>query len=810
MVETLQSAIDKKLNTPRFRRGGPIDFQPPITPQVRAETLGEPSRLFTHGQDLPMAVVSRLAQWQADPVSALQQIPEDFSAAGRNIAAYTAGLAGDVQPIAEAFSPALKGRERLPTSDELMDSFGDREHFSNVPAMFVAPGPGEVKAGAVAAKTALKALVASAKPGTLGYAVAQSLFHGTPFGRFDKVAKGGRTDNILDIFHPDNAFSGEGKQAFGYTPVGYFAEDAGVAGSYRDKLSDIRSDPTAEEWIKTYGSKEKAIEEAKRNRETVVGQFFNEPVPPGSDRFSEIQEIRQKFGDDALNGMVKDSQRLIEEQEVWDTTIKAIEDYNPGHLLEVEFDDKAIARMLDWDAPLSEQPELQRILSAAGGDIKPTTLLSGKKGLTRVGADGSGTNIFGIEANTDAEAFAQLTGERAYRILAKDLGGEQAASKALNEAGIPGIRFYDGNSRFKAGGTFKVSETQDGWQTIVNPPASSSHGGVSAVKTFDTKDAAEAFGKSQTEQGTRNIVPFNPDDITQVKRDGEIIFGGNNALNKGLPETKTDVADNALLDSEFAVKALEPDVRAQGAAAVGAGRGDKQRGSIKVTDDDTRGVNALKNAGGRGAVSDVEFAKQQLKEAIESGKEAKAKYVDSAEGTQENRDALHRLWKAQADEQKWQNEAYPTPKVTEAVDDGYKMQHEAPMRDSGAPGHDLTGGGDIYPDDVYTMGQQYYGTGDDALDAQSFAIARGMKNHPNKRVTVYRAVPADVKKINTGDWITINRKYAKDHMEGEEGWKIIQKTVSARDIYTNGDSIHEWGYDPQPWVSPNSLKRDKP
>ena len=29
-------------------------------------------------------------------------------------------------------------------------------------------------------------------------------------------------------------------------------------------------------------------------------------------------------------------------------------------------------------------------------------------------------------------------------------------------------------------------------------------------------------------------------------------------------------------------------------------------------------------------------------------------------------------------------------------------------------------------------------------------------------------------------------------------YKILSKTVKARDIFTNGDSIHEWGYDPQP------------
>ena len=52
----------------------------------------------------------------------------------------------DVQPIAAAFNPALKGRERLPTSEELAPRFGgDPEHPSFIPAALVAPGPAELK-----------------------------------------------------------------------------------------------------------------------------------------------------------------------------------------------------------------------------------------------------------------------------------------------------------------------------------------------------------------------------------------------------------------------------------------------------------------------------------------------------------------------------------------------------------------------------------------------------------------------------------------------------------------------------------------
>ena len=53
-------------------------------------------------------------------------------------------------------------------------------------------------------------------------------------------------------------------------------------------------------------------------------------------------------------------------------------------------------------------------------------------------------------------------------------------------------------------------------------------------------------------------------------------------------------------------------------------------------------------------------------------------------------------------------------------------------------------------------------------------------------------------KINIGDWVTTSRSYAKLHGEstlrGE--YKILSKQVKAKDLYTDGNSIHEWGYHP--------------
>lgn len=184
----------------------------------------------------------------------------------------------------------------------------------------------------------------------------------------------------------------------------------------------------------------------------------------------------------------------------------------------------------------------------------------------------------------------------------------------------------------------------------------------------------------------------------------------------------------------------------------------------------------------------------------------------------------------------------------------YKGVHEAPGKNNGAPLYDLTV---LYPDDVYgPNGPQYYGDNrGDSKDRLTFAIIHSVHNKPNKMVTAYRAVPSiittaekirnlefqrgyimkygkipkDVKTrldrssyyeyicneldklrsmvgneneekvtINPGDWVTVNKYYAKEHGESSllGKYKIISKSVPAKTLFTFADTIHEWGYDP--------------
>jgi len=141
-----------------------------------------------------------------------------------------------------------------------------------------------------------------------------------------------------------------------------------------------------------------------------------------------------------------------------------------------------------------------------------------------------------------------------------------------------------------------------------------------------------------------------------------------------------------------------------------------------------------------------------------------------------------------------------------SMDVDYGGSHKPPSFDGGAPGHDVTKGseGGVFPNDIYSdKGLRYYGTGD-ANDTEAINIINSMKGNPDMDVTIYRAVPneSNITDINNGDWVTTVKSYADDHAAtgygntGNESGKVLSKTVKAKDIFTNGDSIMEWGYSP--------------
>jgi len=139
------------------------------------------------------------------------------------------------------------------------------------------------------------------------------------------------------------------------------------------------------------------------------------------------------------------------------------------------------------------------------------------------------------------------------------------------------------------------------------------------------------------------------------------------------------------------------------------------------------------------------------------------------------------------------NFSHPT-KITESEED-YRGSHTAPSAEFGAPAHDLTR---VYPQDFYSSrGSQYYGDGRPE-DKRIHTLLASFKNKPDADVMIYRAVPneSSIKEINPGDWVTPNLHYAVEHGNRFDSSKILSKMVKASEIYTDGNSFHEFGYHP--------------
>ena len=99
---------------------------------------------------------------------------------------------------------------------------------------------------------------------------------------------------------------------------------------------------------------------------------------------------------------------------------------NQGSLYKVDLPDEHIAKMLDWDKPLSDQSAVvQELLNRAGMYDGPARNASG--------------NVL-----DDITAHISKQNGRITTKLAKD---RAAAADALRAAGIPGLRYLDGGSR---------------------------------------------------------------------------------------------------------------------------------------------------------------------------------------------------------------------------------------------------------------------------------------------------------------------------------------------------------------------------
>ena len=235
-------------------------------------------------------------------------------------------------------------------------------------------------------------------------------FHGSPhdFDRFD-ISKIG---------------TGEGAQVYGHGL--YFAENEGVAKSYRDAMSihnptfDGKPFATPREYWTTVDDLEKADW-----RQAKILDEFTKATGTTEDRLRALRNWHHN--DPNMTAAI-------------DRMVSRLDTKPSGRMYEASID-ASPDEFLDWDKPLNSQPQAVQdaFRAVAKGDLAEANR-------KRLDFFRSGKSPW----RTEAEATAGFKPAESFQQLAAQMGAERA-SEALRAAGIKGIRYKDAGSRGAGG-----------------------------------------------------------------------------------------------------------------------------------------------------------------------------------------------------------------------------------------------------------------------------------------------------------------------------------------------------------------------
>lgn len=193
-------------------------------------------------------------------------------------------------------------------------------------------------------------------------------YHGSPH-KFDK-------------FKTEAIGTGEGAQAYGHGL--YFSETPDVAQAYANKLTQVDG---------------RAVSDQLDSRVRYLNTLKQQAASGDTNAAKNVPVIEKSIA----------------------------ELTNHGSLYKTDIPDEALARMLDWDKPLSQQaPEVQGALKDSGIADIGNWLHSGLKG---------------------SEAYNRAKSGAPTKLPLRQIDDQIFAADRLKQAGIPGIRYLDGGSR---------------------------------------------------------------------------------------------------------------------------------------------------------------------------------------------------------------------------------------------------------------------------------------------------------------------------------------------------------------------------
>jgi len=239
------------------------------------------------------------------------------------------------------------------------------------------------------------------------------------------------TPHKVDKFSLDKIGTGEGAQAYGWGL--YFAEERQVAEGYQSRIAGAQ-------WVDKAGRQRTAIE---------IGEAVYEQARKDGYSVKDADELRSYWSAYAQNGGMQNTQGIESIRAVVDG--QGIKLKRSGNLYTVELLPNE-ADFLDWDKPLSEQSEKVKA-SLAGVGESPADIQQAIDLLTpRIALEGRQAGLAQKQINELKVRLSNVnlsTGAQFYNRL----GEVKVASEMLAKAGIPGIKYLDGNSRNGGSGT---------------------------------------------------------------------------------------------------------------------------------------------------------------------------------------------------------------------------------------------------------------------------------------------------------------------------------------------------------------------
>lgn len=378
---------------PKSEQGQRGDNTHELTPELLAQVpqaLQEPTLVFDSEQPGALVAVTSLQDSKGNPVVAAIHLSREAGFIRINKIASIYGK-DNADSVFNRWQKEGKLRYVDTKNPSLLTS--DGVQFSQEKSAKESGHTVLTEADVVKLQQQLAQTEAETKTGQILFSTA---WHGTPHRGIEKEG-----------FKLHRIGTGEGAQSYGWGM--YFASQRDVAEQYREALLWRHYDnltPADEAGLR--------LSEANGNREEAI---------------SDLTHYMRREGVAPIRGHL---------QQVLEHLREGKENSTPGQLYRVEVPEDN--ELLDYDKPYSQQPpEIQEALRRTIEQAPQRTL-----------------DTYAVDSTQElADLLLEddPTGEQIYSDLSGIYAGSQLASLALNDNGIPGLRYLDGNSRSIGAGT---------------------------------------------------------------------------------------------------------------------------------------------------------------------------------------------------------------------------------------------------------------------------------------------------------------------------------------------------------------------